>query len=204
MILSHCHNPLPLHCLTSLLTSLLTLDLPFTRVTWPPIPHVLHLAIPAWAQNPLRLRRLVVFSAMPQAISVSTAPNTNVPAVVSGLPVTHNTTVSEIIAPIVDVSPTWPATVLIDAAPSVTPPITFSSTVLLRRTRVQVSSSTTGILRDSDVVLVVQVFEGGIVMVQGCGLFLSIVHLLPLSTGSPFTFTILVIFFTDTFRYIVW
>ena len=42
------------------------------------------------------------------------------------------------------------------------------------------------------------------VMVRGRGLFLSIVHLPPLSTGSPFTFTILVIFFTDTFRYIVW
>ena len=135
---------------------------------------------------------------------MSTAPNMNVPAVVSGLPVIHNTTVSEIIAPTVDVSPTWPATVPIDAAPSVTPPITFSLTVLLWRTRAQVSSSTTGILRGSDAVPVVQVFEGGIVMVRGHGLFLSIVHLPPLSTGSPFTFTILVIFFNDTFRYIVW
>ena len=130
---------------------------------------------------------------------MSTALNTNVPAVISGLPAIHNTAVSEIIAPTVDVSPTWPATVPIDAAPSVMPPITFSSTVLSWRTRVRVSYSMTGILRDSDAVLVVQVFEGGIVTVRGRGLFLSVVHLLPLSTGSPFTFTILVIFFDDTF-----
>ena len=204
MILSHHHSPPPLRCLTSLLTSPLTLDLPFTRVTRPLIPHALHLTIPAWAQNPLRLQQLVVFSAMPQAISVSAAPNMNVPAVISGLPVTHNTAVSEIIAPTVDVSPTWPAIVPIEVAPSATPPITFLLTVLLRRTRVQVSSSTTGILRGSDVVPVVQVFEGGIVTVRGRCLFLSVVHLPPLSTGSPFTFTVLVIFFDVAFHYIVW
>ena len=43
----------PLHCSTSLLTFPLTHDLPFTRVTQPPILHNLHLTIPAWAQNPL-------------------------------------------------------------------------------------------------------------------------------------------------------
>ena len=133
-----------------------------------------------------------------------TAPNTNVPAVVSGLLVIHNTAASEIIAPTVDVSPTWPTTVPTGAVPFVMPPITFSSTVLSRRTQVRVSSSTMGILRDSDVVPVVQVFEGGIVTVRGRELFLSVVHLLPLSTGSPFTFTVLVIFFNDTFHYTVW
>ena len=42
------------------------------------------------------------------------------------------------------------------------------------------------------------------VTVWGRGLIFSIVHLLPLTIDSPFTFTILIIFFTDTFRYIVW
>ena len=43
-----------------------------------------------------------------------------------------------------------------------------------------------------------------IVTVRGCGLILSIIHLAPLTADSPFTFTVLVIFFADTFRYIVW
>ena len=59
-------------------------------------------------------------------------------------------------------------------------------------------------LRGFDVVPVVQVFEGGIVTVQGRGLIFSVVHLLPLTIDSPFTFTILIIFFADTFQYIVW
>ena len=42
------------------------------------------------------------------------------------------------------------------------------------------------------------------VMVQGHGLILSVIHLTPLTTDSLFTFTVLVIFFADTFRYIVW
>ena len=130
---------------------------------------------------------------------MSTALSTSAPAVANGLLVTHNTTVSETTAPTADVSPTWPVTVPIDDAPSVTLPIIFSLTVLLQRTQVQVSSSMMEILRDFDVVPVVQVFEGGIVMVWGQGLVLSIVHLLPLTVGSPFTFTVLLIFFADTF-----
>ena len=55
-----------------------------------------------------------------------------------------------------------------------------------------------------DVVLVVQVFDGGIVTVRGRGLIFSIVHLPPLTINSPFTFTVLIIFLADTFRYIVW
>ena len=128
----------------------------------------------------------------------------NVPAVVNELPVTCSTTVSEIIAPTVNILPIWPTTVPIADAPSVMPLTTFSLTVLLQRTRARASSSMTETLRGFDVVLVVQVFEGGIVTVRGRGLFLSIVHLLPLSMGSPFTFTVLVIFFNDTFRYTVW
>ena len=199
------HHSLPLlRCSMSPQTSPLTLDLPFIRVARLPTLHELHLAIPAWAQNPSRMQRLIVFSAMPQAISMSTVLSTSVPAVANELLVTHNTTVSETIAPTVGVSPTWPATVPIVAAPFVTPPITFSSTVLLRRTQARVSSSTRETRRGSDVVPVVQVFKGGIVTVRGCRLIFSVVHLPPLTTDSPFTFTVLIVFFTNTFQYVVW
>ena len=150
------------------------------------------------------MQQLIVFNVMPQAISVSTVPSMSAPVVTNGLPATHNTAASEIIAPSVGVSPTWPATARIDVVPSVTLPITFSSTVLLQRTRAQASSSTTEIPRDFDVVPVVQVFEGGIVTVRGRGLIFSVVHLPPLTTDSPFTFTVLVVFFADTFQYVVW
>ena len=135
---------------------------------------------------------------------MSTVPSMNVPAVANELPVTHNTAVSGTIAPTVDVLPTWPTTVQIIAAPSATPLITFSSTVLLWRTQAQVSSSTRETQRGFDVVLVVQVFEGGIVTVRGRGLIFSVVHLPPLTTDSPFMFTVLIIFFADTFQYVVW
>ena len=42
------------------------------------------------------------------------------------------------------------------------------------------------------------------VTVRGCGLILSVIHLAPLTMDSPLTFTVLVIFLADTFRYIVW
>ena len=58
--------------------------------------------------------------------------------------------------------------------------------------------------RDSSFVLVVQVFEGGNVMVQGSDILFSILCLPPLSPGSPFMFTISIEFSTDTFRYTVW
>ena len=44
----------------------------------------------------------------------------------------------------------------------------------------------------------------GCVTVRGHGLAFSIVHLPPLTVDSPFMFTVLVIFFTNTFRYVVW
>ena len=62
----------------------------------------------------------------------------------------------------------------------------------------------TEIQRGFDVVPVVQVLDGGIVTVRGRGLIFSVVHLPPLTVDSPFMFTILIIFFTDTFHYIVW
>ena len=59
-------------------------------------------------------------------------------------------------------------------------------------------------LTDFEVVPVVQVLDGGIVTVRGRGLIFSVVHLPPLTINSPFMLTILVIFLTDTFRYIAW
>ena len=47
-------------------------------------------------------------------------------------------------------------------------------------------------------------FDVECVTVRGRGLILSIVHLPPLTIDSPFTFTVLIIFFADTFQYIVW
>ena len=42
------------------------------------------------------------------------------------------------------------------------------------------------------------------VTVRGRGLVFSIVHLPPLTSDSPFTFTVLIVFFANTFRYVVW
>ena len=145
------------------------------------------------------MQRLIVFNVMPQAISVSTPPSMNAPVVANKLLDTHNIAVSKIMVLSANVSPTWPATAPIDIAPSAMLPITFSSTVLLRRTLARASSSMTGIPRDFDVVPVVQIFEGGIVTVRGHGLVFSILHLPPITDDSPFTFTILVIFFANTF-----
>ena len=118
---------------------------------------------------------------MPRAISALIAPSMNAPAVVNGPLVIHNTTVSGITAPTVDALPIWPVTAPIAAAPSVTPLITFSSIVLLRRIRARASFSMTETLRGFDVVPVVQVLDGGIVMVRGHGLIFSVVHLPPLT-----------------------
>ena len=46
--------------------------------------------------------------------------------------------------------------------------------------------------------------KGVLLRYEVMDLFFSIVHLSPLTDDSPFTFTVLVIFFTNTFRYVVW
>ena len=46
--------------------------------------------------------------------------------------------------------------------------------------------------------------ERRVVTVRGRGLIFSVVHLPPLTADSPFTFTVLIIFFADTFQYVVW
>ena len=53
--------------------------------------------------------------------------------------------------------------------------------------------------KDFDLAPVVQVFEGGIVMVRGPDLIFSIIHLSPLVSGSPFTFTVSTMFFPDIY-----
>ena len=160
--------------------------------------------IPVWAQNPLRLRQLVVFNATLQGIFVLIAQNTSVLAAANELLAIHNTAAPVIIAPSASALHTWLDTAQTDAVLSVTPQTTFSSTVLLRKTQVQELSSMREIPTAFDVVPVVQIFRGGNVTVQGRGLIFSIVHLPLLTVDSPFTFTVLVIFLADTFRYIVW
>ena len=46
--------------------------------------------------------------------------------------------------------------------------------------------------------------DNNTVTVRGRGLIFSVVHLPPITSDSPFTFTVLIIFFDDTFRYVVW
>ena len=184
--------------------SLLIHVLHFIRDGLPLTPLELHLEIPDWARNPSRLQRLIVFNATPLGIFVSTAPNMNALAVTNAPLVIHNTAVSTTTAPSAVSLPIWPGIVQPDIALSVMPPTIFSLIVLLWRTLAQRLSSMRETLRDFDVVPVVQIFERGIVMVQGHGLIFSIVHLPLLSIDSSLTFTILVIFFADTFCYIVW
>ena len=59
------------------------------------------------------------------------------------------------------------------------------------------------IQRGCDFVPEVQIFEGGIVMVQGPNLIFSIIHFSPLSSDSPFTFTVSILFSTDNYQYMV-
>ena len=44
----------------------------------------------------------------------------------------------------------------------------------------------------------------GGVTVRGRGLIFSVVHLPPITSDSPFTFTVLIVFFADAFQYVVW
>ena len=73
-----------------------------------------------------------------------------------------------------------------------------------QRTPTAGSSSTMETQKDYNLVPVVQVFGGGIVTVQGPDLIFSIVHLPPLSPDCPFTFTISIMFFPDTYQYTIW
>ena len=91
----------------------------------------------------------------------------------------------------------------IDDVPSAMTQDMSLATVLSPRTPARGLSSTRGTLRDCDLILEVRVFKGGIVMVQGPNLLFSIIHLAPLMTDSPLTFTFTTSFFTNIYRYTV-
>ena len=76
-------------------------------------------------------------------------------------------------------------------------------TALSLRTPARGLSSTGEIQRGCDFVPEVQIFEGGIVTVQGPNLIFSIIHFSPLSSDSPFTFTVSILFSTDDYWYMV-
>ena len=80
----------------------------------------------------------------------------------------------------------------------------LSETVPSLRTPAVVSSSMMETWRGSNHVLVVQVFEGGIITIHGDNLLFSIVHLPPLSSDLPYSFTISIMFLTNNYWYIVW
>ena len=42
------------------------------------------------------------------------------------------------------------------------------------------------------------------VTVRGLDIIFSIIHLSPMVPNSPFTFTVLAMFFSDTYRYTIW
>ena len=185
------------------LTSQQIPTLPFIRDTPLPTPLKLHLTIPNWAHNLLCLQQLYVFNVTTMGIFTLTVPSTsvltanNVPQATLNI-VALTTTV--LFANTLAISHAFVQT---SAAPSVMTQGMSSATVLSRRTPVRGLSSMRGILRDCNLVLEVQVFEVGIVMVQSPDLLFSIIHFAPLVTDSPLTFTLAVSFFTDVYRYAI-
>ena len=145
---------------------------------------------PVWAHNPQQLLRLIVLTAMPQGIFVSTARNTSVLTAASVPLATLSTVVFE--------------TIVLFATASATPPTTVQTDfVPFAMTWDTLSPSTREIWRDSDLAPVVQVFKGGNVTIQGSDLLFSIICLPPLLFDSPFTFTVSIMFSANTFRYTI-
>ena len=101
-------------------------------------------------------------------------------------------------------SATLPAIVQTDYVPSVMTWVMSSLTAHSWRTPARGSSSTRETQRAFDLVLEVQVFEGGNVTVQGTDLLFSIIHLPGLISDLLLTFTATVVFSTDTFHYTIW
>ena len=127
------------------------------------------------------------------------AQNTYAPTVINGLLGTLSTIVFETTVLFVTASATTPSTVRTDSVPSAMIPAMSSQIVPSLRTPAVVSSSMMETQRESDLALVVQVFEGGIVTVRGSDLIFSLFHLSPLFSNSPFMFTISTMFFADTY-----
>ena len=183
---------------------LLTLALPFTRTILSPIPLMLSLETPVWAQNLQCLQQIVVFNAMSQGIFMSTAQNTSVPTVISMSLAIPNTIATATTVLFATASATPLATVRTTFVPSAMTQAMLSLTAPFWRTPAAGSFSTMEILRVYDLAPVVQVFKGGNVMIQGSDLFFSIIYLLLLSSDLPFTFTVLVMFHSNIYCYIIW
>ena len=182
---------------------LLTLVLPFIRAELHPTPLKLRLEIPVWAQNPRRPTRLIVVTVTLQGIFVLTAQSMNVPIAVNAPQVIPNIVAPKTTVLFATTSAIPPASAQIDFAPSATTWDMLLQIVPSRRTPVVVSSSMMETQKDCDLVPVVQVFEGGIVMVRGLDIIISIVSLPPLLFDSPFTFNVSTVFSRNTFYYTI-
>ena len=199
-------TPVPLRCRLPLpcWMSPLTLILPFIRAVPPLTPVKLHLETPIWAHNLQRLTRLFVFTATLWGIFMSTAQCTSALTVANVPLATLNTIACKTTVLFATTSATPPAIVQTVSVPFVTTQDMLSWTAPLPRTPVAVLSSMMETQRDSSFVPVVQVFKGGNVTVGGSDILFSIICLSPLSSDLLFTFTIPIMFFTNTFHYMVW
>ena len=128
---------------------------------------------------------------------MSTAQNTNVPTAANMPLATPNTVACETTVLFAAALVIFPATVQTGVAPFAMTWDTSLLTVPFLRTPAVVSSSMMETQRDSSLVPVVQIFEGGNVTIQGDGLLFLIICLPPLSSDLPLTFTTSVMFFTD-------
>ena len=198
--------PSPLHSLSPSLSSMSqpTPALPFIRDALLHTPLELHLMIPDWAHNPLHLQQLFVFSATTRGIFVLTVQSTSA-LIVDNAP----RATPSIIAPpattvlFANALATSRTSVWTDDVPSVMIWDILLVTAPSRRTPVRGLFSMRETLRDCDVVLEVQVFEGGIVTVRSPDLLFSIVHFTPLVTDLSLTFTLAISFLTDVYQYTI-
>ena len=181
----------------------LTPILPSIRDALLHTPLELHLMIPDWAHNLLRLRQLFVFSATTRGIFVLIARSTSALTAVNVPQATPSIIALTTTVLFASASATSPVSVQTNYAPSVMIQDISLATALSQRTPARGLFSTRETLRDCDFVLDVQVFEGGIVTVQSPDLLFSIIHFAPLATDSPLTFTLTISFLTDVYPYTI-
>ena len=135
---------------------------------------------------------------------MSTAQSTSAPTVANMPLATLNTVVLKTTVPFATASAIPPAIAQTVSAHFAMTRDMSSQTAPSQRTPVAELSSMTETQRDSSLVPVVQVFEGGIVTVQGQDIIFSIFHWSPLTSSSPLTFTVSTMFFTDVYQYVIW
>ena len=128
----------------------------------------------------------------------------NAPTVISAPLATLNTIVLETTVLFAAVLATLPSVVQTISVPFPTTQDMSLQTVPFPRTPVAGLSSTTKTWRDFSLVLVVQVFKGGNVMICGQDLLFSIICLPLLSIDSPFTFMLSIMFFMSNYQYMIW